>query len=58
MCVWVLKGERGVFWGKGCGGVVERAKEKERDEEMREKVDEISNERVWRGCEVMERDGG
>ena len=39
--------------GKGCGGVVERAKEKERDEKMREKVDEISNERgesVWRVC--------
>ncbi len=53
MCGCVLKGKR-EFWVKGCGGVVERAKRKKRDddEKMREKVDEISNERgesVW--CE-------
>ena len=50
VCVGVLKGERGVFGGKGvwrCGGKSKR-KKRERDEKMREKVDEISNESVWR----------
>lgn len=53
--VWVcvLKGERG-FWGERvwrCGGKSKR-KKRDDDEKMREKVDEISNERgesVW--CE-------
>ena len=60
VCVGVERGER-VFLGERvwrCGG--KSKKKKERDEKMREKVDEISNERgesvcgecVWRWKEM------
>ena len=48
-----MKGERGFFGGKGVEVWWKEQKKKERDEKMREKVDEISNERgesVWRVC--------